>query len=67
MGYKNEKVNRLSPCPHPVDLGFTYSWGGIGNVYIKLLSMKSDNLASAYKTIEKSAQKAIDKAIESFK
>lgn len=49
------------------DLGFTYSWGGIGSIYTKLLAMKSGNLASAYKAIEKPAQKAIDKAIESFK
>ena len=48
------------------DIGACYDWGGICNLPYNLLSSASTDLASAYKKIEKIANKALERTIKGF-
>ena len=50
-----------------IDLGFIHNWGGIGDIYGTLLNMNSNKLSSIYTSKEKSATKAIEKAIAEYR
>lgn len=48
------------------DLAFIHNWGTVGDLYVKLYNAGQSAFASAYKRIEKTAQKAIAEAIEEY-
>ena len=48
------------------DLGFIFDWGGAGSLVTNLSSAKSTDIASRWQKIQKVAQKALDKALETF-
>ncbi len=48
------------------DLGYMYNWGNIGSFMIDMARGTKTDLASAYKKIEKAAQKQLEKAMAEY-